>query len=147
MYRKRGDRVRCQVDVGGESRTRPEFQAECDINTILARYKKTGLVAHVQMVQGRYGDFVDARSYKEACDAIAAANTAFELLPSDIRARFKNDPAAFLSFAQDAANRDELEKMGLIRPKGPDVAVPTPEGGGGNADKRSGEAATAGASA
>jgi len=37
----------------------------------------------------------------------------FNDLPSSIRSRFGNDPAAFLDFVQDENNADEMVKLGL----------------------------------
>jgi hypothetical protein len=37
-------------------------------------------------------------------------------LPADIRFRFLNDPGRFVDFCSDPANRDEMSKMGLLRP-------------------------------
>ena len=47
----------------------------------------------------------------------------FTLNPAEVRARFGNDPAAFMSFVEDDANRDEARRLGLLRDPDP---VPDP---------------------
>ena len=42
----------------GESMTQQQFQAECDVNNILAKYKKTGQISHLAKHNGNFGDFI-----------------------------------------------------------------------------------------
>lgn len=92
---------------------------ECDINTIVFRFGLTGT-----MPQGvrapMYGDFTGVRDYREALEAISAADEAFYSLPADVRSRFANNPALFVDFCSDPANLDEMRKLGLA------VAQPVP---------------------
>lgn len=124
---------RVAMDYSGSGRVRPEFQKESDINNILAKYRRTGLVDHVSRHKGNYGNFINAPDYHEAMQSIVEAQTMFEALPSDIRKRFQNDPAQFLEFVQNQDNLDEMVKLGLAvrvpaaQPQG-EVA---PEGGNG----------------
>lgn len=101
----------------GPSKTKQSMKAECDINNIMAKYQKSGLVTHVNERQGTYDDFISAPDYHTAMNQICAANESFESLPSGIRNRFHNDPALFLEFVQDPAHQDELVRMGLADPK------------------------------
>lgn len=95
------------------SRTKQEFAEECDINTIVKRFGITGkLPVGVRMPQ--YGDFTEIGSFHEAANAIAAANESFSAMPADVRSRFNNDPAAFVEFCGNEANRDEAIKLGLV---------------------------------
>ena len=43
--------------VGGPSRTKQAFKEECDVNNILRKYEKTGLITHVAAYKGRYEIF------------------------------------------------------------------------------------------
>jgi phage internal scaffolding protein len=47
----------------------------------------------------------------------------FNDLPSSIRSRFGNDPAAFLDFVNDEGNADEMIKLGLIEKTGEVAAI------------------------
>lgn len=101
------------ADRGGVSMTKQEFKDECDINKLMARYRHSSLIPHVNRYRGSYEDVTGAVSFQEAQEVLARANDAFMSLPSDIRARFDNDPGLFLEFATDARNVDELVKLGL----------------------------------
>ncbi len=90
-----------------------QFREECDINTIMERFGRTGeLIAPVRMPQ--YGDFDGVNDYHSAMNAIVEAQTAFESLPAKVRARFSNDPAEFLEFVYNDENRDEAVRLGLV---------------------------------
>lgn len=109
-----GERVRSTVKFFNPSRTKQSHRDECDINTILKGYNRTGLLQHVAQHQGVYGDLSDAPTFHQAMNTIARAGQSFDLLPAEIRKRFSNDPAEFLEFVHDEKNRDEMVNMGLI---------------------------------
>ncbi|QXP08295.1 MAG: internal scaffolding protein [Arizlama microvirus] len=88
--------------------------SETDINVIMAKYQKTGQLPKV-LTTPLFGDFTNAPDYREAVEAVNAANEAFMEIPAKIRMRFGNDPGEFMKFASDPANRDELSKLGLTR--------------------------------
>lgn len=92
------------------------FKEECDINTIMAKYQKTGLIEHVQNVQAQYGDFTSVADYQLSLNQVIAAQNAFEQLPSRVRERFSNDPSRLMAFLEDDKNRDEAVRLGLIEP-------------------------------
>jgi len=108
------------------SKTKLAFQAECDINKIMARYAETGLVAHVAKNQGHYGDVSTEVEYQEALGIIQAAGDTFASLPAKIRSRFHNNPGAFLEFVEKPENRDEMREMGLLPPKQPPLTPGEP---------------------
>jgi phage internal scaffolding protein len=108
------ERSRFTVKFLEPSRTKQSHRDECDINTILQGYNRTGLLQHVAQHQGVYDDVSDVPSYHEAMNLIARAGQSFDLLPADMRKRFSNDPAEFLAFVHDEKNREEMVKMGLI---------------------------------
>lgn len=97
----------------GPSLTRQSFAQECDINYILRKYQKTGLVEHVNKFQGNYADLTDIPTYQDALNKVIEANDAFSSLPSSIRKRFGNDPEEFLAFVSDPTNADEMVQLGL----------------------------------
>lgn len=101
----------------GESLTRQSFNAECNINNIMARFEKTGLAEHLNNHQGTYGDFTQVSDYHTALLHVVEAQTLFNSLPSKIRARFGNDPGTYLQFVTDPENLPELRKMGLAPPQ------------------------------
>lgn len=109
-----GKRVRVQVDfTGTESMCEQHHKNDCDINTILKKYDKTGLITHVNNAKAEYGDFTVVNEYQENLQHVINAQMAFEELPSDIRKKFANDPGAFFEFATDPSNIDKMIEYGL----------------------------------
>lgn len=104
-----------QKHFDGEGRTKQAFKDECDINQIMARYQKTGVIDFINKHQAQYGD-VTGIDFQQAMETIASAQSLFNDLPSTIRTRFKNDPAQFMDFVHDPANAAEMHAMGLMRP-------------------------------
>lgn len=117
MFYKTHERV--QFQSLKPSLTKQSFKKECDINVIMKKFEKTGLVSHFNAQQGQYGNFIGAPDYHAAMNLLVAADEMFQSLPSKIRARFHNDPAEFLDFAQDEANEAEMIKLGLKRSEKP----------------------------
>lgn len=98
--------------TGQETRTKMEFAAECDLNVIMARYIQTGELP--AGIVGTYGDFSTPVDFHTAQNILARASQQFEALPGEVRARFQNDPAAFLEFVHDEKNLEEANKLGLL---------------------------------
>jgi len=121
LLKSQRPRKRLQLNFPDDGLTQQNFQEETDINNIMAKFAKTGLVDHVNKVTGSYGDFTSVQDYQLHLDQVMAANQAFMQLPSAVRRRFDNDPAHLLSFLQDPRNLDEAVKLGLVN------APPAPE--------------------
>lgn len=85
----------------------------CDVNKIIRKYDKQGLITHVSRFEAKFGD-VTGLEFKAAQDKVIAAQAMFNELPSEIRNRFGNDPSKLLSFMDNPDNRDEAIKLGLI---------------------------------
>lgn len=101
------------------SQTKQHFAEECDINNIMERYEKTGVLPEATR-QLLYGDFSDVGSFQEAQDIVLLGRAQFDALPARVRDRFGNDPAKFLAFCEDESNRDEMITLGLIdKPEAP----------------------------
>lgn len=127
MFYKPHDRVQFSSDK--PSLTKRSFKNECDINIIMSKFEKTGLISHHNAQQGQYGNFIGAPDYHHAMNLIIQANEMFASLPSKIRARFNNDPSEFLSFAQDPENTEEMIKLGLKHAEKP-AEPPLAQAGG-----------------
>ena len=98
----------------GASRTKQSFRDECDINNILRKFNVTGQLP-IGSVQPEYGDFSGVTDYQSALNAVMAAQDSFLQLPAKVRSKFNNDPALFVDFASDEANKDEMKALGLLR--------------------------------
>ncbi len=108
------NQIRVQLTCNDPSRTQQSFQKECDINSIMGKYQKTGLVTHVAKYNGNYQDLPSEIDYHSSLNAILAANESFDSLPSSIRNRFNNDPAEFLEFVDNPENEAEQIELGLM---------------------------------
>jgi len=86
----------------------------CDVNKIIAKYDKQGLITHVSKFEGKFGD-LSGVDFKMMQDQVAGARSMFEALPVEIRNEFRNDPANLLSFMDDESNRKKAIELGLIR--------------------------------
>ena len=109
-----GKHKRVPFETSGPSLTHQGNAAECDINYIMQKYEKTGVLEHKNKYEGQYGDFTNVpQDYHESMNAVLAANDMFMSLPSKIRRRFSNDAGQFLEFVSDQNNQSEMIEMGL----------------------------------
>lgn len=117
---------RIQLFNSEPSRTQQQFKERVNVNNIMAKYKKTGLIEHVAAIQGQYGDFSRARDFHSAQQALVDASNRFNGLPAELRDYFGNDPGKLLDFVGDVNNRDKAIELGLI-PKPPEKAPEPPK--------------------
>jgi len=98
------------------SLTQQQFKEESDINTIVDRFMKSGVLPNpVNMPQ--YMDYEGVFDYQSAMNAVRSADEQFLRMDAKVRARFNNSPQEFLSFFADPANTDEAIRLGLAVPK------------------------------
>jgi len=116
---------RSQMNTGSISLTEKHHKDECDINKILGRYLKTGVITHGKTLTGYYDDVSNIGDYTQAMETVARAKELFMQLPSGVRTKFNNNPAEFLDFCGDEDNLEELQEMGLANAPKKDV-VSTP---------------------
>lgn len=88
------------------------FRDECNVNKIIDRYTKTGVLTHVKQLQSVYGEF-NTDSLQEAFAKVEAANNMFMQLPSALRKLCEHDPVKVMEFVQNPDNYDKLVEMGL----------------------------------
>ena len=94
------------------SLTQQQFKDEADINTIVDRFMKSGVLPNpVNMPQ--FIDFEGIFDYQTAMNAVRSADEQFMRMDAKIRARFNNSPQEFLAFFADPANTDEAIRLGL----------------------------------
>jgi len=110
----------------GKSQTRQSEAKYADINVIMAKYQKTGVLPPATR-SGFFADVSSVGDYRDALNRVEAANDYFLHLPPDVRLKFKNDPAEFLDFVSDASNLAELEEMGIIAKSDEDVPNVAPQ--------------------
>jgi len=99
--------------------TQQHSKDQVDINNIMKRYIKTGVLDHVAKYKPQYRDN-NSIDYQESMNIVIKADEMFSELPAQARKQFNNDPAAFLDFVQDPANHDKLHELGLT-----EIPIPT----------------------
>lgn len=105
--------------------TQQHFKEAVDINNILAKYRKTGIVEHVKQAKERYGDFTELGEYAVHLDKVAKAQQAFEMLPAELRNQFNNSIPGFFEYIQKPENKDQCIKWGIFdAPKEPMAGTP-----------------------
>lgn len=99
------------------SLTQQQFKDECDINKIMDRYLRTGVLSDPLNMRGpgTYGDYTEYGDYMENMNKVIEAREMFEALPSKIRERFGNNPGKLIEFVLDVNNKDEAIKLGLLK--------------------------------
>ncbi len=105
-------RKRVSINFPEKGRTKQSHKNECDINIIMQKYQKFGVINHVNKHQANYS-FCTSNDLHESLNLIKTANDMFDDLPSQARTKFKNSPAEFLDFVQDPNNQDQLFDLGL----------------------------------
>lgn len=117
------------------SRVKQSDATATNINFIMKRY---GGIPQNPNANFNYGSLVGLPSYEECLNVVIRGQEVFDALPSEIRAKFRNDPKEFLKFMDDPANKDEAIKLGLVKapaeqpntsPNPPNSTEP-PAGGG-----------------
>lgn len=96
---------------------------ESDINNIVRKFGLTGQLPD-QVSMPKSGDFSNIPDFHTAMNLVRKSQEAFLTVPAEVRARFGNDPQAFMHFVEDDRNRDEAKRLGLLK----DVPVQAPSG-------------------
>jgi phage internal scaffolding protein len=104
--------------------TQVQFQAECDVNNIMAQYIHNP-DPHIfeRNGRGQYGDFTSAEDFHQTMEKVTKARESFDSLDAQLRFRFGNDPGQLLSFLNNPQNKEEAIKLGLVNAP----PTPTPE--------------------
>jgi phage internal scaffolding protein len=98
------------------SLTQQQFKEESDINTIVDRFMKSGVMPDpVRMPQ--YVDFEGVFDFQSAMNAVRAADDNFMRMDAKVRARFNNSPQEFLEFFANPENTQEAIRLGLAIPQ------------------------------
>lgn len=93
--------------------TQQKHKKECDVNEIIQKYDKNGLITHVSKFEAKFGDMTGL-DFKRALDTVRSAQSMFEELPAEVKRRFRQSPEELLRFMEDPGNRAEAIELGLI---------------------------------
>lgn len=109
-----------------KSLTRQSEMQGADINAIMQRYEKTGVLP-MDVREAVFTDVSEIGSFRDALEIMRAAERGFMELSPAMREKFGNDPVAFLDFASRPENRPELEKLGVLAaPEGAPIVEKEP---------------------
>jgi hypothetical protein len=113
---------RTALTCNDPSKAQQHAKEECDINTIVDRFLKTGALPPIR-VPPTYSDFAEVFDLQTALNQVKAAQDSFNALPAGVRARFQNDPTKFVGYVDHCmttGDLDPLREMGLAVPAAPD---------------------------
>lgn len=114
----RAQRKRVQTKIKGKSLTDQSFKNGCDINLIIEKYRKTGVLPNfADKGVGAFLDTTEIPSFLEAYEMVSRAKELFMELPSVVRKAMDNNPANLENFIQDSNNHEFLMKHGVIEIK------------------------------
>ena len=100
------------------SQTLQSKASDANINNIVARYHKTGVLGNPNFardVKPMFIDMTQIPDFQTANNIIVKAREAFDRLPVEIRNKFDNDPQKLISFVDNPDNKEECIKLGLIQ--------------------------------
>lgn len=111
--------------ICGPGRTKQSFKDEVDINKIIKKHARTGMITHVNKKQPFYGDVSSIGSYQESLEIVRNAEELFGNMSAEIRNRFNNEPQEMIDFLANPANKEEAIKLGMILEENKEV-IETP---------------------
>lgn len=91
-----------------ENRTVQSEADRCNINKIITRYRKTGVIDHTNNLPTQYGVAV-GDDFKTIMDKTRKVQQSFESMPVEVRQRFNNDAAQFMDYVSTTP-QSEIEK-------------------------------------
>jgi phage internal scaffolding protein len=100
------------------SLTQQQFKEESDINTIVDRFLKSGVLPSAATMP-QYVDYEGVFDFQSAMNVVRQADENFMRLDAKVRARFNNSPQQFLEFFANSENVDEAIRLGLAIPVSP----------------------------
>lgn len=103
-----------QYKKPGKSITEQHHARACDINTIMAKYLKTGVIDHIAKWEPQFGDVSDL-DFQRSMETITRVESEFYELPAFARAHYDHDPAKYLAAVVTPEGLEELQNL---RPSG-----------------------------
>lgn len=108
------NRPRVTVDTGSFTFTKQSCKDECDVNNILAQYRRTGVITHINPRVPAYLDLPSDLEFQSSVNLVKQAEAAFQALPSRVRDVFGSDPQRFLAAIGDPSQRELLTELGIF---------------------------------
>ena len=99
------------------SKTQQHFKKEANINCIMRKYSKSGLLTDPTVIPTRtpkFDDYSNVKDFHAMQNMILEIQSYFDSLPADIRRKFDNDPHIMQEWIINPDNKDEAIKLGLL---------------------------------
>jgi len=104
------------IDIDpAEDQTQQHFERETNINSIVSRYQKTGVLPTALIREVQFGEV--GPDLVQSLNKIKAAKEQFMQLPAKIREEFGNNPDQFLKFLADPHNYEKAKTLGIVEEK------------------------------
>jgi hypothetical protein len=100
--------------IKGKTMTEQHHAKTCNINWIMQKYAKTGLIDHVNRHQASYGD-VSRADFETAMNLVCEQQTEFEELPAKVRAMYEHNVVNYLEALETEEGR--AEHANLLNPQ------------------------------
>jgi phage internal scaffolding protein len=121
--KRKASNIACEP---GSSRTKQSLKDETNINLIMSKYQKTGVINFANTTPPTY-DYASSDDYHTSLNLITSAQSKFNELPSSVRNKFHNDPYKFLDYMHDETKLEDSYEVGLrTRPPTMGVKPSTP---------------------
>ena len=95
--------------------TKQALADNANINKLIKKHGITHVVQNMSNLEVLYGE-ITSMDLAEAMQMNIDANEAFMEVPADIRKQFGNDAGAFIDYATNPANIDQMRKWGMAPP-------------------------------
>lgn len=107
-------RLQTTLDASGPVLTDQSWLKSQDINNIMKKYQKTGVLPETRAHLAQYLDVSEVPSLEDAHDMVMEARSMFMELPSDVRKLMDNDPTKLYDYCKDPKNQEFLIKRGVL---------------------------------
>jgi len=120
-----GEKLKIQTNNNQPSMTKQSLKDDADVNKIIKRYNKTGVLPNMNKLESIYGQ-ITSQDLQDALNKVDSSYEAFSEVPSDIRAQFGNDAGAFIDYATNPQNIDQMRQWKLAPPPIPEPIQESP---------------------
>ncbi len=98
---------------GDEPGAKQSMKDECDIEQIVMRYKKTGLVDHLAQGVPAFVDVSELGDYRAVIEQVRLVERYFAGLPALVRSSFENDASLYMDYLETDPSPEDMETRGL----------------------------------
>lgn len=116
---------RVTTPVGTKSRTKQSETEATNVNTIMRKFQRTGVIDHWNQRRPEFGDFSQSQSLQENMDKVMEASDAFNELDAHVRRAADNDPIKLLALMATEEGLESLRAAGMFLE--PPIPIPPPQ--------------------